>query len=67
MKILEVIYENGVLKPLSEISIKEKKHFKIIISDEDELSISDLFSGIIKGLNNEVIEKIALDPEFEIE
>ncbi|WP_353684704.1 antitoxin family protein [Thermodesulfovibrio sp. 3907-1M] len=67
MKILKVVYENGVLKPLSEFSIKEKKHFKIIISDEDELSIADLFSGIIKGLNNEVIEKIALDPEFEIE
>jgi len=66
MKILEVIYENGVFRPLSEIFLDEKKHFKILITEED-ISLAELFSGIIKGLNNEIIDLIALDAELENE
>jgi len=67
MKILEVIYENGVLKPLSELSLEEKERIKILIAEKDDIFLTDLFSGIIKGLNNETINEIALNPDFEIE
>ena len=36
MDIIEVIYENGVFKPLGKVKIKEKTKFKIAIRDKKE-------------------------------
>ena len=48
-KVIEVIYENGVFKPLEKVELKEKSRMLIKIIDRDELD---------KLLNSMVIEKI---------
>ncbi|ACX71978.1 Protein of unknown function DUF104 [Methanocaldococcus vulcanius M7] len=48
-EIIEVIYEDGVLKPLKPLKIKDKKRLKIKIVDE---SVEEfLKSMIIKSVN----------------
>ncbi|RLI80949.1 antitoxin [Archaeoglobales archaeon] len=48
-KVIEVIYENGVFKPLEKVELKEKSRMLIKIIDRDELD---------KLLNSMVVEKI---------
>jgi predicted DNA-binding antitoxin AbrB/MazE fold protein len=48
-KVVEAIYEDGVLKPLKKLNLKEKSRVLIKIIDRDELD---------KLLNSMVIEKI---------
>jgi predicted DNA-binding antitoxin AbrB/MazE fold protein len=48
-KVIEVIYEDGVLKPLKKLNLKEKSRVLIRIIDRDELD---------ELLNSMVIEKI---------
>jgi len=48
-KVIEVIYEDGVLKPLKKLNLKEKSRVLIKIIDRDELD---------ELLNSMVIEKI---------
>jgi len=48
-KVVEAIYEDGVLKPLKKLNLKEKSRVLIKIIDRDELD---------ELLNSMVIEKI---------
>jgi predicted DNA-binding antitoxin AbrB/MazE fold protein len=48
-KVVEAIYEDGVLKPLKKLNLKEKSRVLIRIIDRDELD---------ELLNSMVIEKI---------
>ena len=43
-EIIEVIYENGVLKPLKPLKIKDKKRLKIKIIDE---SVEEFLKSMI--------------------
>jgi len=49
MQVIEAVYENGVLKPLKKLKLKEHSKVIIKIIDEEELD---------KLLNSMVIEKI---------
>ena len=49
MQIIEAVYENGVLKPLKKLKLKEHSKVIIKIIDEEELD---------RLLNSMVIEKI---------
>jgi len=49
MQIIEAVYENGVLKPLKKLNLKEKSRVIIKIIDRDELE---------KLLDSMVIEKV---------
>jgi len=64
-KSIEVLYENGVLKPLSPLKLKE--HAKLTITFKKEVSAVQATSGIFGGLDNRIIEEIALSPEFLLE
>jgi predicted DNA-binding antitoxin AbrB/MazE fold protein len=59
---IEVIYEDGVLKPLSPLNLKE--HEKVKITLEEGESIIRATSGMFSGLDDNTIEEIALSPEF---
>ncbi len=61
-KSIEVLYENGVLKPLSPLKLKE--HVKLKITFEKEVSAVRATSGMFGGLDDRVIEAIAISPEF---
>jgi predicted DNA-binding antitoxin AbrB/MazE fold protein len=61
-KTIEAIYENGVLKPLNTIDLKEHEKVKIVIVKVE--STAKATSGIIKGLDDKTIDEIALSPEF---
>lgn len=59
---IEAIYENGVLKPLSVLDLKEHERVKIILEKTE--SVARASSGILKGLDDKTIDEIALSPEF---
>lgn len=61
-KTIEAIYENGVLKPVGALDLKEHEKVRIVL--EKIGSAARASSGILKGLDNKTIEKIALAPEF---
>ncbi|MFH1328303.1 MAG: antitoxin family protein [Candidatus Bathyarchaeota archaeon] len=62
VKSIEVIYEEGVLKPLSPLKLKE--HEKLKIRLEKGESVVRATSGMFSGLDEDTIEEIALSPEF---
>ncbi|MBI5182100.1 MAG: antitoxin family protein [Nitrospirae bacterium] len=61
LKIIEVIYENGVLKPLEKIELNEHQKVEIII--KEKRGVAKISQGIVKGAP-EVIEEVALNPEY---
>lgn len=61
-KTVEAIYENGVFKPVSPVEIKEHKIVRLII--EETKNIALVTSGIIPAKSREIIDKIAMEPEF---
>lgn len=61
-KTIEVVYEGGVLRPLSPLRLEE--HEKLRITLEEKESVVRTTSGVFSGLDNRTIEEIALSPEF---
>jgi len=59
---IEAIFEDGVLKPLGPLKLKE--HGKVRITLEEGESIVRATSGMLSGLDDSIIEEIALSPEF---
>jgi predicted DNA-binding antitoxin AbrB/MazE fold protein len=60
----DAIYENGVLRPLTEVTLKEGEHVRIFIEDqENKKDVLSLALQVYKGLSEEEmeqVEKIAL-------
>lgn len=61
-KSIEVVYEGGVLRPLSPLKLKE--HEKVRITLEEAKSAVRASSGMFSGLDENTINEIALSPEF---
>jgi predicted DNA-binding antitoxin AbrB/MazE fold protein len=59
---IEAVYENGVLKPLSPLNLKEHEKVKLIV--EEEKNSVRATSGMFSGVSDNVIEEVALSPEF---
>ena len=62
---IEAIFEDGVLKPLGLLKLKE--HGKVRITLEETESVVRATSGMLNGLDDSIIEEIALSPEFLVE
>lgn len=60
-QVIEAIYENGVLKPLEKIDLKEHQKIEIFIKEKE--SVAKRSQGILKG-DPKVIEEIAMNPEY---
>jgi len=49
-KIIKVVYENGVFKPLEKVNLKEGEHIIIKIEDVESItSIVNQVFGLLKG------------------
>ena len=59
---IDAIYEEGVLKPLSALDLKEHEKVKIVLKKIE--SVARATSGMIKGLDDKTIDEIALSPEL---
>ena len=59
---IEVVYEDGVLKPLSALKLRE--HEKLRITLDAGKGTVKATSGMFKGLDDNIINEIALSPEF---
>ena len=59
---IEAVYQDGVLKPLSPLKLKE--HERVRITVEEEESVVRATSGMFSGLDDNTISEIALSPEF---
>jgi len=62
-KTITAIFEGGVLKPVSPLTIAEHKRVTLIIEDEPEETsdILSLASMVYNGFSPEDIEKVVLD------
>jgi len=59
-KIIDCIYEGGVLRPLVKVDLKEGKKVRLLLRDEKE-EILDKYAGIVKlGRKVELKEILAL-------
>ncbi len=54
-------YENGFLKPLEKVELKEHQEVEIIIRDKE--SMAKKSQGIMNA-DPEIIEDVALNPEY---
>lgn len=61
-KTVEAIYEHGVFKPLCALDLKEQE--REIITIEKTKGVSRASSGIIKGLDDDMIDEITLSARF---
>jgi predicted DNA-binding antitoxin AbrB/MazE fold protein len=59
---IEAVYENGVLKPLSPLDLKE--HERVRLTVEEGRNSVRATSGMLSGISDSVIEEVALSPEF---
>lgn len=59
---IEAVYENGVLKPLAPLDLKE--HERVNLTVEEKKNTVRATSGIFSGVSNSVIEEVAVSPEF---
>jgi predicted DNA-binding antitoxin AbrB/MazE fold protein len=60
---IEAIYENGVLKPVQPLPLKERETVRIIIEGMPSQLVEAY--GIMGWMGDaETLERIALDPEF---
>lgn len=58
---INAIYENGVLKPLVPLNIREHEKVEIIV--KEKISAAKMSQGIVRG-NPDVIEDVALNPLY---
>jgi len=63
-KYIEVFYENGVLKPTSPLELKEHRRLRISLEAEEKESIVRTTSGILNGLDDNLVDEIANSPLF---
>ena len=59
---IEAVYEDGVLKPLSPLDLKEHERVKLIVEEEENTVRAT--SGMFSGISDSAIEEVALSPEF---
>lgn len=63
--VIDAIYENGVFKPLEKVFLKEHERVHIIIEKTNDVkSTAVATSGMIPVKSSEVVDIIALEPEF---
>ena len=61
-KVIQAVYENGVFKPVGKIDLQEHQPVEIVLSEMS--SVTQKTQGILKGLDDDVVNDIALSPEF---
>jgi predicted DNA-binding antitoxin AbrB/MazE fold protein len=59
---IEAVYEDGVLKPLYPLNLKEHERVKLTLEEKENAVRAT--SGIFSGLSDSIIEEVALSPEF---
>jgi predicted DNA-binding antitoxin AbrB/MazE fold protein len=62
---IEAVYENGVLKPIAPLPLREHETVEVTISPK--VSVAQQTAGMIPWPGDaETLERIASDPEFGI-
>ena len=61
---VEAIYENGVLKPVHPLPLKEQE--KVQVTIEPAISRAQATAGLIPCRDPELIERVALEPIEEL-
>jgi predicted DNA-binding antitoxin AbrB/MazE fold protein len=61
-KVIQAVYENGVFKPKEKIELREHQQVEIVLSELS--SVTQNTQEILKGLDDNAINDIALSPEF---
>lgn len=54
-KVIDVIYENGILKPLEKVELKEKRKYRISITERRE-DIIKSYRGVLGEAGEELEE-----------
>lgn len=59
---IDAIYEDGIFKPLSTLDLRD--HTRVRLTIEEGESVAKTTSGIIIPRHGDIVDKIALEPEF---
>jgi len=63
-KVIEVIYENGVFKPLEKVDLKEKTKLEITI-DKNKKDIVRFYRGIFGKANIEKLQEFEEEAQIQ--
>ena len=66
VKVIEVIYENGVFKPMKKITLPEKAEGKVIIEERVMGDIEEIIEEIDKALEEADISEDPLEVLLEM-
>ena len=61
-RVIKAVYENGMFKPVGKINLREHQQVEIVLSEMS--SVTQNTQEILKGLDDDAINDIALSPEF---
>jgi len=62
--VVDAIYENGMLKPVQPLTLKEREKVRVTI--EPEVTWARQSAGMLRWTGDpEELERLALDPEFD--
>mgnify|MGYP000409840017 CR=1 FL=1 len=64
-KVIEVIYENGVFKPLEKVDLREKTKLKIAISEIGKKEIIKSYRGIFGRAEVEDLEELEEEAQIQ--
>ena len=59
---IDAIYENGILKPLLTLDLRNQTKVRLTIEEVE--SVAKGTSGIITPRRGDIVDEIALEPEF---
>lgn len=61
-KVIQALHENGAFKPVGKIDLQEHQQVEIVLSEMS--GVTQKTQGILKGLDDDAVNDIALSPEF---
>ena len=64
-KIIEVVYENGVFKPLEKVNLKEKTKLKITISEIEKKEVVESYRGVLGKADTEELREFEEEAQIQ--
>jgi len=64
-KIIEVVYENGVFRPLEKVNLKEKTKLKITISEIEKKEVVESYRGVLGKADTEELREFEEEAQIQ--
>jgi len=65
VKIIEVVYEDGVFKPLEKVDLKEKTRLKIMVSKGEKKEVVEFYRGVFGKADTEELRELEEEAQIQ--